>query len=448
MVNDMYSRSAKLASRFYSAELYLPLATILLAISFVSDALADDWPQWRGPNRDGVWNEKGVIDEFPEDGLEVEWTAKIGSGYSGPTVADGRVYVTDRVRRPKQIERVHCFDLKTGRNIWTEEYDCVYINVGYEAGPRASVTVDGPNVYALGAMGNLHCMDAGTGKILWKRDLNADFKIKMPKWGIAGAPLIYDDLVIVQCGGREACIVALDKEFGDTKWTALKDRASYASPILIRQAKQDVVLCWTGDSVAGLDPKSGKVHWRFPFPPSRMPIGIATPVLKDNRLFMTSFYDGSLMLRLSERELSAQLDWRRCGRDEQHTDGLHSIMSTPIWLGDHLYGVDSYGELRCLKDADGERVWEDQTATPRARWSNIHFVKNGENVWMFNERGELIIGQLSPGGFVEKSRTKLISPTMTQLRQRGGVCWSHPAFAERMVFVRNDNELRAFDLSK
>lgn len=423
------------------------LLVLLYCVACASSTVADDWPQWRGVNRDGVWNETGILEEFPEDGLEMAWTAKISSGYSGPTVADGRVFVTDRVRRPKQIERVHCFDLKTGRNIWTKEYDCEY-TISYEAGPRASVTVDGNNAYALGGMGHLHCFDAGTGKILWKRDLNVDFKIKMPIWGIAGAPLIYDDLVIVQCGGRDVCVVALDKEFGDTKWTALKDRASYASPILIRQAQQDVVVCWTGDSVAGLDPTSGKIHWRFPFPPSRMPIGVATPLIKDNRLFMTSFYDGSLMLRLSERELSAKLDWRRVGVDEQHTEGLQSIISTPIWLGDHLYGVDSYGELRCLKDSDGERVWEDQTATPRARWSTIHFVKNGDNVWLFNERGELIIAQLSEGGYTETSRTKLISPTTAQLRQRGGVCWAHPAFAERMVFVRNDEELRAFDLSK
>lgn len=419
----------------------------LVFLGVHATAVSDDWPQWRGENRDGVWRETGIMDEFPEEGLQPRWKAEIGSGYSGPTVADGRVFVTDRVRRPNQLERIHCFDIQTGRKLWSHEYECVY-TVSYEAGPRACVTIHDGNAYALGAMGHLHCLDAGTGKVLWKRDLNADFKIRMPIWGIAAAPLIYDDLVIVQIGGEEACVVALDRDYGDTEWTALRDRASYAAPILVKQAGQDVVVCWTGDSVTGLDPRRGKVHWRFPFPPSRMPIGIATPLHKDNRLFMTSFYDGSLMLRLSDRELSASLDWRRVGLSERKTDALQSIISTPIWLGDHIYGVDSYGELRCLQDSNGDRVWEDQTATPPDRWSTIHFVLNGDNVWMFNERGELIIGQLSPQGFVEKGRAKLIAPTTQQLRQRGGVCWAHPAFAERMVFVRNDNEIRAFDLSE
>jgi outer membrane protein assembly factor BamB len=427
--------------------------TLLLTVAIIavgqlnSILLADDWPQWRGVGRDGVWHEKGLLEKFPEEGLKAEWSVKIGSGYCGPTVADGRVFVMDRVRRPEQVERIHCFDSKSGKSLWTYPYPCEY-TISYEAGPRASVTVHGNDIYALGGMGHLHCLDASSGAVLWKRDLQADFKIRMPIWGIAAAPLIYDDLVILQCGGTAACIVALDRESGDTRWTALNDRASYASPMLIRQAGEDVAVCWTGDSVAGLDPKSGKVHWRFPFPPTRMPIGIATPLLNKNRLFMTSFYDGSLMLRLSERELTAELDWQRQGPDEQHTDGLHSIISTPVWIGDHIYGVDSYGELRCLRDKDGERVWEDQTATPRARWSTIHFVRNGDNIWMFNERGELLIGQLTPGGFVEQSRTKLIEPTQAQLRQRNGVCWSHPAFADRMIFLRNDNELRAFDLSR
>ena len=117
-------------------------------------------------------------------------------------------------------------------------------------------------------------------------------------------------------------------------------------------------------------------------------------------------------------------------------------------MEDYIYGVDSYGELRCLKASNGDRVWEDQTATPRARWSTIHFVKNGDDIWMLNERGELIIGRLSPEGFKEIDRAKLIEPTTAQLRQRQGVCWSHPAFANRHVFARNDREMVCASLEK
>ena len=291
-------------------------------------------------------------------------------------------------------------------------------------------------------MGHIHVFDAGTGAILWKRNLNKAYDIRMPIWGIAAAPLIYDDLVILQIGGADgACIVALDKKDGEEEWTALRDRASYSAPILIEQGGKGVVVCWTGDSVAGLDPNKGKVYWRVPFPSRRMPIGVATPVINKNRLFVTSFYDGSLMLRLNPDRPAAERLWHRVGGSVQRTDALQSIIATPVFLGDYIYGVDSYGELRCLEANTGDRVWEDQTATPRARWSNIHMVQNGERTWMFNERGELLIAKLSPDGFKEIDRAKVIDPTEEQLRQRGGVCWAHPAFADRHMFIRNDEQL-------
>ena len=129
------------------------------------------------------------------------------------------------------------------------------------------------------------------------------------------------------------------------------------------------------------------------------------------------------------------------------TDALHCCISTPMILGDHIYGVDSHGELRCLDLKTGDRIWEDLTATPKARWSNIHMVRNGDKVWMFNERGELVIGRLAPDGFHEISRAKLIDPTQAQLDQRGGVTWSHPAFANKYIYARNDKELLCADLA-
>jgi outer membrane protein assembly factor BamB len=158
-------------------------------------------------------------------------------------------------------------------------------------------------------------------------------------------------------------------------------------------------------------------------------------------LFVTNFYDGALMLDLSMREPAAKKMWQISGRSEKETEALHSIISTPLLRGDYIYGVDSYGELRCLNAKTGERIWEDQTATPRNRWSNIHFVEHDDQVWMFNEAGELIIAELSPQGFREIDRALLIEPTKEQLRRRNGVTWAHPAFADRHVFARNDKRL-------
>ncbi|HUG67680.1 MAG TPA: PQQ-binding-like beta-propeller repeat protein, partial [Pirellulaceae bacterium] len=315
-------------------------------------AVADEWPQWRGPQRDGVWRETGIVDEFKADRIEAVWRQPIGAGYSGPTVADGRVYVTDRIVEPEQIERVHCFDWKTGEKVWSYQYACDY-TVNYAAGPRSSVTVDDGRAYALGAMGHFHCFDAKSGKVLWGHDLNDEYRIeesgRMPIWGIASSPLIYQNLVVVHIGAtNNASIVAFDRQTGEERWRTLNDRAQYSAPIVLQQVGRDVLICWTGDSVAGVDPASGKVYWRVPFTPRNMPIGVATPVVDGDRLFVTSFYDGSLMLRLRQDEVEVETIWKRSGSDEMNTDALHSIISTPVFDGEHIYGVDSYGELRCL----------------------------------------------------------------------------------------------------
>ena len=402
---------------------------------------ADEWPQWRGPRRDGVWKETGILEAFPRPQLETRWRVPISAGYTGPTVADGRVYVMDRQTEPAQVERVLCFAWETGKKLWAHAYPCAY-EVSYLAGPRASVSIRDGRAYALGTMGHFHCYDAARGTVLWAKDLQKEYKARVPIWGIAASPLVDGELVIVQAGGADgACVLAFDRRTGEERWRALDDQASYSAPVIIEQAGRRVLVCWTGESVAGLEPASGKVLWRYPFKPSRMVINVPTPVVDGDRLFVSSFYDGSLMLRLRQDVPAVERLWARRGPSEVKTDALHAMISTPLLDGGYVYGVDSYGELRCLDAIRGDRVWEDLTAVPKARWATIHIVRNGPRVWMFNERGELIIAELSPRGFHEISRAKLLDPTTGQLGQRGGVCWSHPAFAYRHVFARNDREL-------
>ncbi len=430
------------------------LQSVLLSMLVSFQGGENDWAEWRGSDRDGDWTEEGLVSEFDAESLQVLWRQPISSGYSGPTVSDGLVYVMDRMTEgDEQTERVLCFDMKSGEPVWQHEYDANYANVGYGAGPRASVTIRDGRAYSIGTMGHANCYDAKTGEVIWERDLDADYKIseskRMPIWGISASPLLFGDNVILHIGGVDgACIVALNKQTGKEVWRALDDRAQYSSPVLVEQNGNDVVVCWTGDSVAGLNPSTGEVYWRHEFTPSRMPIGVATPVVKDNKIFCTSFYDGSLMLEMSTTEMSASEVWRASGPNERTTKAIHSIISTPVWIDDHIYGVDSYGEFRCLKASDGSRVWEDETAVPKSRWSTIHFVQNDDQTWMFNERGELLLGKLSPDGYKELSRAKIIDPTTEQLRQRNGVCWSHPAFASRCVFVRNDNEIVCVSLAE
>jgi outer membrane protein assembly factor BamB len=433
------------ANRFHTQVLLLfAIASLcLLCPSSLSLRLctADDWPGWRGPTRDDVWKETGLVEKFSTARLPLLWRAKIGSGYSGPTVADGRVYVTDLQKKPTSVERVHCFDAKTGHDLWTFSYDVDYKIIGFPAGPRAAVAIADGRAYALGAAGHFHCLDAATGKLLWKKDPEVDYKVRVPIWGIASAPLIDGDLVIVQLGAENACLVAWDRKTGAERWRALDDNASYSAPIIIEQAGKRVLVCWTGGSIVGLKPATGEVYWKYPFSPAKMVINVPTPVVEGNRLFLSSFYDGSIMLKLDHDKLQVEKLWDRHGENEIKTDALHCMIGTPYMEGDYIYGVDSYGQLRCLDARTGDRIWEDLTAVPKARWATIHMVRNAGRVWMFNERGEIVIGTLSPKGFHEISRAKLIDPTTEQLPQRGGVCWSHPAYADKCVFARNDKEL-------
>jgi len=418
------------------------LSACLIVCFFQLPLSADDWPQWRGPTRDGVWRESGIIEKFNGPEIERRWSAEISGGYSGPTVADGRVYLTDRIAEPQQLERVLCFDWATGKKLWSYSYPCEY-RISYRAGPRASVTVDQGRAYALGAMGHFLCLDAASGEVLWKKDPVVDFKIRVPIWGVAAAPLVEGDLVVLHIGGGDgACVVALDKRTGRRRWNALDDPASYSAPIVIDQGGRRVVVCWTASRIAGLDAGTGRLYWQYPYRFRRWVDGIITPVLCSNhRLFISSFTEGSLMLRLGRDAPRVEKLWRRGGRDERNTDALHSLIGNPCITDDYIYGVDSYGEFRCLDAGNGDRIWEDLTITSQTRWGTVHMVRNGEKIWVFNDTGELIISRLSPQGFQQISRAKLIDPTRKQLNRRNGVTWSHPAYAYRHVFARNDQEL-------
>lgn len=420
----------------------------LFILCFISSSIvfSQDWPDWRGQNRDGIWTESGIIEKFGSNELTKKWTVPIGSGYSGPTVANGKVYVTDLLTKPNQTEGVLCFDEKTGEKIWEFRYDCEYMGVGYPAGPRTSVVINNNKAYSLGTMGNLFCFNAENGKILWQKDLNKEYEIRMPTWGIAATPLIVDEKIILQISGNNnACVVAFNKNSGKEIWRNLNDVAGYSAPILIEKNGKRVAVVWTAESLSGLNPENGKIFWRFPWKVGSG-MSIATPVLYKDHIFVSCFYSGSLLIKLKDDYTSAEKIWQRSGESERKTDALHCVMNTPIIIDDHIYGVDSYGELRCLDFASGDRIWEDLTAVNKDRWANIHFIQHGNKTWMFNEHGELIISELSPKGFKEISRAKLIEPTKKQLGR--GVTWTHPAFANKHVFIRNDNVLVCANLAK
>jgi outer membrane protein assembly factor BamB len=353
----------------------------------------------------------------------------------------------DYVGDSSKSERVLCIDAATGERLWTHEYPSIYARVGYPTGPRASVLIDEGRAYSFGTMGDLYCLDACTGKVLWQVNGQTDYDIGIPVWGMAASPLVEENLLIVQMGGRpDACIVALDKITGKEAWRALSDNASYSAPIIINQAGKRVLVCWTGDNLAGLDPGTGKVYWKIPFTRRKGIINIATPVYHPPYIFLSSFWDGSMLVRLDEKTRSAELVWSRTGESERNTDALHCCISTPVIREGHVYGVDSYGEFRCLELLTGDRVWTDNTLVPHGRWANAHLVKQGDNFWAFNELGELILCRLTPGGFTDLGRVQLVKPVGVSPNPRGGVNWAHPAFAGRLIYARSDARLVCYAL--
>lgn len=433
-----------------SAQSIIVGGLILFSLSPLG-SFGSDWPQWRGPDRDGTWKESGIIKRFDSKALKPKWTTPIGAGYSGPTVSNGRVYLTSRLEEPEQVEQIHCVDEQTGKEIWKYVYSCEYLDIGYPLGPRAAISISDGKAYAFGAMGDFHCLDAKTGELIWEKQLVKEFSARTPVWGLASSPLVDDKRVYLQVGGMpDACIVALDKNDGTEVWRSLDGLASYVAPKFIQQGNRRLVLVWTANWFAALDPVDGKPAWKHVFDRAKGPINIADPVLDPvtNRLFFSSFYDGSYLFQLGDKSADAELLWSRRGRSEIHTDALQGIISTAFIKGDFVYGVDSYGQLRCLSLNNGDRVWEDLTVLNKGRWATAFFVQNNDRTWIFTEQGELIIANFTPEGFERISSTKIIEPTTFLPRRNDNILWSHPAYANKHIFVRNDRELVAVDLSE
>lgn len=445
------------------------IVLIWMGIAMASGAVrADDWPQWLGPQRDGVWREKGLVEKFPEGGPPVKWRTPVGEGYSGPAVSQGKVIITDRILAQgaknadpfatntpvKGSERVLCLDEETGKILWKHEYDCVY-QLSYAAGPRTTPVITADRVYTLGAMGDLLCLDLNKGNVIWSKNLVKEYKMEVPQWGFAGHPLIDGDRLICLVGGKDSVVVAFNKDTGKEIWRALSaDKPGYAPPAIFDIDGTRQLILWHPESVNSLDPVTGKVYWTQPFPGKKAvkaALTISNPRLDGDRLFFTAFYDGPLMLQCKGTEPPKVL-WRGKGRGEkpEQTDGLHSIMSTPYFKGGYIYGVCSYGELRCLKADTGERVWESLKATggKSERWAHAFLIPQGDRFILFNEHGDLIIARLSPAGYDEVSRANILEPTNTMAAPRGRrVIWSHPAFADRCVFARNDREIVCVSLA-
>ena len=429
-------------------------------LALLASARADDWPQWMGPERDGVWREKGIVEKFPAGGAPRVWRTELGAGYSGPSVVNGQVFVMDRLvptNAPKaksafdltQIpgnERVLCLDAANGKVLWKYEYDYPY-TVSYAAGPRVTPLVRDGKVFTLGTMGHLVCLDAATGRPVWTRDLKADYGVKIPTWGLSAHPLLDGRQLICLVGGEGSVAVSFDKDTGKELWRALSAKEpGYCPPTLYELGGRRQLILWHAEAINGLDPDTGRVLWTEPWK-LNYGMSIAMPRKVGNELFLTCFYNGSQLLRFEPGQDAPKVVWRTAKMSERDTTHLNSTMSTP-WIEDgYVYGACSYGQFRCLRLATGERLWETfaPTSGKSERWGNCFLTKNGNRSFLFSEKGDLIIVRLAPQGYDEISRMHLIDAVNPDPGRP--VVWTYPAFANRRVYARNDQEMVCVDLA-
>jgi outer membrane protein assembly factor BamB len=346
-------------------------------------------------------------------------------------------------------ERVVCLDEPTGRVLWTFDYPSTYA-IAYGSGPRATPTVHGDAVYALGTMGDLLCLDAATGRVAWRVDLVRDLGAEVPLYGFACPPLVDGDRLVVMVGGAGRAVVAFDRRTGKVLWKALDaSEPGYCAPVLRTLGGRRQLVVWHADALAGLDPATGTPLWTLPHP-VKAGLCIATPAAEGDRLAVSSQYEGAMVLAFSPDAAEPKVLWKAStGAAPEKTwkpAGLNTTLSTVLLQGRHVYGTSLYGEFCCLDGETGKRVWTTLEPTsggtvPKDRWSSTFLVTHRDRVFIFNEKGDLILARLTPTGYEETGRAHVIDPDMPASAGGRKVVWSHPAFANRRIYARNDHEI-------
>lgn len=449
-------------------EIAIQLAVAGLLISQLS-GFAADWPQWLGPNRDGVWRETEIIDEFPESGPPLKWTTRIGGGYSGPAVAGDLLIVLDRIATPistdeiqhlhdgppprnrnflRQLlpgsERVLCLNANDGSVRWIKEYDCPYTVVSdYATGPRTTPVIEGNRVYTLGTEGHLYCLRTDTGETLWSKQFKKDYGYQTSNWGVSAHPLIDGDLLYCMVGGPNATVVAFNKHTGAEVWRALNARdPGYCPPVIHTFGGKRQLLVWDSDNLSGLSPKTGEVYWSVEVK-ATYAMAISTPRVSGNSIFIMSYNHQSHRIDVSKDGNSAEVVWKGNTRI-----GIGGVMNTPVIDQGHIYACGSSGRYTCARLDTGERLWTsyEPAGGKRLSWGTVFTVQHQSRYFLFNDIGDLIIAKLSPAGYEEVSRAHLIDPTHKVGNRT--LVWTHPAFAHRNVYVRNDDELKCYSLAK
>ncbi len=377
------------------------------------------WPNWRGPNHNGVSSETGWSTNWPKEGPKVLWNASIGAGFASMAVSNGRVYAMGNIR---DNDILYCLNAGTGQEIWKQSYPCPLFAESHEGGPAATPTVDGDAVYTFSKNGDAICFKAATGQVVWQKNLLKELRIEHPTWYFASSPLIVDNLVILNAGTRG---IALNKTDGSLVWKNGNGACGYATAVPFTVAGRKCVALFVSREIVGLNAATGKLLWTSPWRTS-YDINAADPIISGDTIFISSGYNsGCALFKIGLSNLTEI--WR-------NKNMRNHASSCVLWKG-HIYGFDGQfggrGQLTCLNHETGQAKW-----SQRGMGTGSLCLADDKLI-ILSERGNLVIAEASPKGFKELSSAQILT----------GKCWTVPVLANGRIYARNaDGQLICIDV--